>query len=240
MSNQPAFLYTNALGTNQYPATRESITTLSYDNEVDVSCSGIGIARADRNGTVTAYYSADGTSWTEFGAMNFAANKATMAQFDLVSAQHWRVVFDAATNVGVIKVGRVLQMDQRNYGGVDPAPFNQTDSSRPSTLERGQWLGRHAHGRRASATYTATHTSMQWVKENAMDLFEALRDGEGVFYAWRPETYPGDVIYGFLASEIKPTNAGTLDFLDFDIQLTGIYDTSTPVYTGPTIVVPGS
>jgi hypothetical protein len=81
---------------------------------------------------------------------------------------------------------------------------------------------------------------MQWVKENAMDLFEALRDGEGVFYAWRPETYPGDVIYGFLASEIKPTNAGTLDFLDFDIQLTGIYDTSTPVYTGPTIVVPGS
>jgi hypothetical protein len=240
MSNQPAFLYTNALGTNQYPATRQSITTLSYDNGAVVSCSGIGIARADRNGTVTAYYSEDGSSWVEFGAMNFAANRAAMAQFSPVLAQHWRVVFDAATNVGVVKVGRVLQMDQRNYGGVDPAPFNQTDSRRPATLERGQWLGRHAHGRRTTATYTATHTGMQWVKQHAMPLFEALRDGDGVFYAWRPETYPGDVIYGFLASEINPTNAGTLDFLDFTIELTGIYDTTTPVYTGPTIVVPGS
>lgn len=238
MSNAPLFLYTNALGTNEFPATRQTITTLSYDNTEAVTCSGIGVCRADRNGRVSAYYSSDGSAYTLAGQLNFAADKTAMTTFDEVSARYWRVVFDASTSVGVVKVGQVLAMQHNNYANVTPPQYAQTDSRRPGALNRGQWLGRQVHGRRTEAEYNATHVTRAWIDANALPLFRSLRDGAGVFYAWRPDTYPQDVIYGFLSSPINPTNQGTLTFVDFTIQLTGIYDTSEPVYTGPTVAPP--
>jgi hypothetical protein len=239
MTNNPVFIYRNALNTNQFPATRSTFTIVSHQNEEPLDCGGIGVCRADRSGTVTAQYSADGVNWTTATNLSFAKDRTAAVTFEPATALYWRAVFDAPTSVGVVKIGKALHMDQRNYADVSPPPFNQTDSRRPASLSRGQWLGRHTHGRRSSASYRSTHIGMQWVKENALDLFEALRDGDGVFYLWRPEKYPGDVIYGFLASDINPTNAGTLDFMDFTIELTGIYDNSKPVYTGPNVIIPG-
>lgn len=239
MSNQPVFLYTNALGTNEFPASLSTITTVSKDNVSPFVCSGIGIARAKRNGSVQAQYSSNGSDWTTAATLFFSADKAAMTTFTAVSARYWRAVFDAETQVGVIKIGAALEMDQRNYIGVQPVPYAQEDSRRPNNLSMGQWLGRQAHARRASATYTCGHTTMAWIKQNAGTLIEALRDGTGVFYAWRPETYPQDVIYGFLSSPINPTLAGTLSHMDMTIELSGIYDTAKPVYTGPTVIAPG-
>jgi hypothetical protein len=240
MSNRPEFLFGNALNTNQFPATQELFSVLSHENEGIFEAHGIGICRANRNGTVTAQYSADGSAWVTAGVLSFAANSSAMLEFGQYFGKFWRAVFDAPTLVGVIKIGKVLKMHQSNYADVTPAPYGQEDSRRPSTMSKGQWLGRHAHGRRASMTYTSTHTSLQWVKENGVELFEALRDGEGVFYRWRPEKYPQDVIYGFLASDIKPTNAGTRDHTEFSIELSGLYDSGRSVYTGPTVIPPGS
>lgn len=230
MSNQPAFLYTSVLSglTNELNAQRYTFPPLNPlilgDAGVATECDCVGISMPNESGTLSVYSSPDGSTWTLRASAGAYKMRNSLTFFDSVTARYWYVQAIGFTSVAVIKLGKALRMDQRNYGGVAPTAFNQSVNMTPQSLTMGQWLHRQAYGRTGGMSYQFDHITTNWIRTNAMTMIEALREGAGVFYAWRPEKYPQDVIYGHLSGEIRPTNSGTLSYMSGTIAIDGVYD----------------
>ena len=240
MSNAPAFLYNSVLSglTNELNAKRYIVPPLNPlifgDAGEGTECDAIGISMPDNNGTVQVASSPDGVNWTVVATVPAYKMRNSLTFFDAVSARYWYVVLSGFTSVAVIKVGKALRMDQRNYIGVAPTAFNQNVNMTPQSQTMGQWMHRQAYGRTGGMSYQFDHTTTTWIRTNAMTMIEALREGAGVFYAWRPEKYPQDVIYGHLSNPINLTNTGTLNYLSGTIAIDGVYDgnyDTLPTYT---------
>jgi hypothetical protein len=244
MSNQPAILYqsvlTDATTGNELTARAFTYDTLTQALDETESCSAIGIARPSRTGTVTVQSSTNGTSWTTRGIFSFARDRVMMGIFDSVSAAYWRVIFDSPTTLSVVKLGAVVRMPQRNYAGVAPPSLNQVIAQAPAAYDRGMYLGRQAYGRVSAVSVSQERVTMAQTRTDVMPLVEAMRRGAGAFVAWRPEKYPGDVVYGFLDGDIRPTNTGTRDYMSLSIAVTGVTDSAPAVYDKPTVTAPGA
>lgn len=235
--NAPAFLVNDIFDGNELTSKRQSVETIVSDLDGEIACSGVGIALPDRNGTVTVQSSSDGSSWITEAVVSFAAHRVILGLFEPAVYPHWRLVFDAPTELSVVKLGLVHRMPQDNYSGVNPPRLNQEDVQQPQSYVSGAFLGRQAFGRVGSATYTQEHAKMADTRLY-MDLVEQLREGRGAFYAWRPDKYPNDVIYGILSGEISPENTGVRDYMGLSISLTGVVNTTPPTYHKPTVTPP--
>jgi hypothetical protein len=236
MSNQPAFLYNSVIDDGNDLSAKLSTHTVMTGSAG--ACSAIGIARPSRDGTATVQKSSNNSTWETVDYFEFAANRCMLGFFESSSSDYWRVVFDDETTLAVVKLGLALRMTQRNYQGVAPAIYNQQSSLSPREMNRGQYLGRQSYARVAKAEYQTDKTTMVFLRSDVMPMIEALREGAGVFYAWRPDKYPQDVIYGNLSGGISPETAGTLNFMQFSIAIDGILDTSPSTYDKPVVVAP--
>lgn len=226
MSNAPAFLYSSVLSglTNELNAKRNAIGTINGDAGAATECDCVGVSMPNENGTLQVYSSPDNATFTLRATVSVYKMRNSMAFFDAVTARYWRVVASGFSTVAVIKLGKALRMNQNNYGGVAPTAFNQSVNMTPKSMTMGQWLGRQAYGRTGGMSYKFDHITNAWIRANAMTMIEALREGAGVFYGWRPEKYPQDVIYGHLSSAIQLSNSGTLSYLTGTIAIDGVYD----------------
>jgi hypothetical protein len=230
MSNQPAFLYSSVLTgwPNELNAKRYIFTPLNPiitgapDESTECDC--VGISMPNESGTLQVYSSDDGSAWTLRVTAPAYKMRNSMTFFDAVDAPFWYVQAVGFSSVAVIKLGRAVRMDQRNYQGVAPTAFNQSVNMTPQSMSMGQWLGRQAYGRTGGMSYQFDHTTATWIRTNAMTMIEALREGAGVFYAWRPDKYPQDVIYGHLSNPVNLTNTGTLSYMSGTIAIDGVHD----------------
>nr|BDD44166.1 hypothetical protein 33 [bacterium] len=226
--NAPTFLYEDILGLDPYPAKLKSGDEFETFSPVSVKCSAVGIARPLRDGTLYVERSSNGVHWSEVAALSFTANRCAVTRFTETESTYWRVRFDAVTSFGALKLGPMFEMYHLNYAGVTPPYFAQESDRFPKQANTGQWFGRRSYARKTAQVYRTDRTPADWFRANALGFVEALRNGEATFYTWRPDKYPGDVMYGFLSGDIKVTNTGTRNFVSFDISLTGIADTGRP------------
>lgn len=241
MSNAPAFLYSSVLTglPNEFNGVRFTFPLVPIvvgNPGTPTECDCVGVSMPNESGTLQVYSSPTGAdgSFTLRATVGVSKMRNTMEFFDAVTEQFWFVTAVGFTSVAVIKIGKAVRMDQLNYGGVAPTAFNQTVNMTPQSMSMGQWLGRQAYGRVGGMSYKFDHTTSAWIRENAMGLVAALREGAGVFYAWRPEKYPQDVIYGHLSSPINISNSGTLSYMTGEIAIDGVYDANyntLPTYT---------
>lgn len=226
MSNAPAFLYTSILTglTNELNAQRNAITTINADAGAATECDCVGVSMPNESGILKVYSSPDAYTWTLRADAGVYKNRNSMTFFDSATARYWYVQAIGFSSVAVIKLGKALRMNQNNYVGVAPTAYNQSVNMTPKSMTMGQWLGRQAYGRTGGMSYQFDHITTTWIRTNAMTMIESLREGAGVFYGWRPEKYPQDVIYGHLSSEIRLTNSGTLNYISGTIAIDGVYD----------------
>jgi hypothetical protein len=228
MSNAPAFLYSSVLTgwPNELSAKRRAFTSIDGDAGAPVPVDSVGICMPDASGTLQVYSSTDNASWTLRASAPAYSMRNSLTFFESVTAQYWRVTAVGFASAAVIKLGRAVRMAQDNYGNVQPPAFNQSVNMTPQEMVMGQWLGRQSYGRTARASYQFDHITASWVRANAMDLIAALRTGAGAFFAWRPDKYPQDVIYGHLSGAIELSNSGVRDFMTGTIAIDGVYDAS--------------
>lgn len=186
---------------------------------------------------ITLSYSTDGVTFADAVEAVVVRNRAGMLLFEPVTARYWRLdilgwassatlsldfvnreyrvgAFSEAqdTYLGVLYLGRALQMERGIYQGHTPGEFARNDQIRPSVSEGGQWLGRTVVRKGYQTEYSFSNLRADWVRSTLAPFLDAAVT-EPFFVAWRPETKAGEVLFGWTERPIVPTNSGPRDLM---------------------------
>lgn len=171
--------------------------------------------------TVTAQHSSDGVTWTDIDDYTLTQN-VFIIKFATVTARYFKFVLSGATVPFIISAyfGKALVMPLTIYGGHTPAALARQSVIRPATSEGGQWLGRTVIRQAYKTSVDFKHLHADWYRENFDPFVLAARD-RPFFFAWRPNDYPYEVVYGWTEKDIIPSNTGKKDFMSVGFDITG-------------------
>lgn len=120
--------------------------------------------------------------------------------------------------IGVIYVGRTLDMQRPFYGGHTPFKMSR-DTEHYSPLSRnGQFLGQLVRANGIEGSVRFQHLTAAWVRSTLDPFIKASRSAP-YFFAWRPATFPDEVVYGWNRNDIRPGNMGRRDFMEVSWQM---------------------
>lgn len=210
---------------------------------------------------ITLSYSTDGSTYTPTVEGVVVRNKAGMMLFEPVTARYWRLdILGWATSptlsldfvnrvyavgdyteaddtyLGVLYLGRALQMERGIYQGHTPGEFARNDEIRPSVSEGGQWLGRTVVRKGYDTSYSFSNLRADWVRSTLAPFLDAAVT-DPFFIAWRPETKADEVLLGWTQGPIVPTNSGPRDLMsvDFNVSAHGEQEPAADKFTADSV-----
>ena len=201
------------------PATITGVMSTAKDIDyVGIAAHTLG---TDATQLLIEYY--DGASWIELKDMIPANNSPIMILFGLVSAEQVRITLSGTvlSTIGVLYVGKVLDMQRGIYAGHTPITLNRVSVMRPNASERGQWLGRSLIRSGSSGSWSWSNLKAAWYRSYFDPFVEHART-KPFFIAWRPETYPDEIAYCWTSKDISPSNNGKKDFMDVSFSAEGL------------------
>ena len=143
---------------------------------------------------------------------------------DFVNQVYGTADYTDAKNMqaAVLFVGTSLQMQRSQFSGVTPQPFAKTTEIRPSQSEGGQWLGRSVVRKGFQSSHEWRHLESDWMRANFLPFIDHAVEGEGAFFlSWRPDGYADETVYGWVDSDINPSNMGILDYMQVNMTVKG-------------------
>jgi len=171
-------------------------------------------------------YSLDGETWDEFSAERIPSNDSALAFLNSeVTGRYMRLTITSATTIpviGVVMCGVALAMERAIYGGHTPVTLSRQTEMRPSQSEGGQWLGRSVVRKGYSTSYSWSNLTAAWYRAN-FDPFVKQARFQPFGIAWRPETFPDEVVYAWTNGDIAPSNTGTRNLMSVGMSIIG-YD----------------
>jgi len=132
-----------------------------------------------------------------------------------------RIVGQSTPVVGVIYIGKALEMARPLYGGHTPLALSRTTVIRPHVSERGQFLGRSIIRSGASGSWSWSNLTAAWVRRYLDPFIESART-DPFFILWRPASFPGEVGYCWTLGDLSATNSGPRDLMSFTLSAQGI------------------
>lgn len=138
--------------------------------------------------------------------------------------RYWRLQVTGSTlpSLGVIFIGAALAMERPIFGGHSPFDLSRTTVIRPTTSERGQFLGRSIVRSGFNAEYSWSHLTPSFYRDE-FDLFVADALEFPFFMAWRPLGFPESIGYVWMGQDIRPTNMGIgQGLMSVSISVTGL------------------
>jgi hypothetical protein len=183
----------------------------------------VGIAAHTLSGrAVTVQYSTDNSTWINVQTHNPTNNSPIMFLFAPITAQYWRIsVTGGIFSIGVIYVGKALEMQRACFAGLSPINFSRNSIVRPNRSEGGQWLGRSLVREGSSMSVSFRHLDYDWYKDNFDPFVEQAREYP-FFFAWRPDNYPETVGYVWTADDISPSTMGIRNLLEVGFDMQGL------------------
>ena len=156
--------------------------TLSIDASAGAAPtpSYIGIAAhtlGSSGSTISLEFSVDNISWSTVETVSPADNRAIMIIFAEVTAGYWRLVVTGSTipQIGVVYIGKVLEMQRAIYGGHTPLNLSRTTVKRPTKSDKGQWLGSSTVRLGLRTSYQWQHLTAAWYRENFDPFVKSAR-----------------------------------------------------------------
>lgn len=184
--------------------------------ECDTLCIG---AHNLAGGEVSLYHDSDGDdTWTFVQTIDIADNSEIMFIFEPITSAKWRVSIGEADQpaVGVIKIGKSLQMPRPIYGGHAPLHMSRSRQYRSNTSESGEILGRTVARTAIRGSFEWQHLSASWIRTNWRPFQTAADDA--FFIAWRPESF-GEVALCESDGPSIPSNMGILDLMAVSLSV---------------------
>ncbi|MET4315877.1 hypothetical protein [Bradyrhizobium sp. RT4b] len=121
----------------------------------------------------------------------------------------------------VLYVGKLLVVERKVYAGhmaiTDGIKVNVANGR----SETGNFLGRIVLGEWRETSIPLSLISPDWFRAYMRPFLDEGRDLP-FFFAWRPETYPREVGYGWLTEDPTPTPDTTSHLLAFDLKVGGV------------------
>ena len=145
------------------------------------------------------------------------ANTAGGAAFDV---RRYQVSVGGAAQVGIIRAGKALQMQQPFYGGHNVALWNRVTEGQQSFSETGQWLGRTQKRLAYANSYEWMHIKADWYRDN-FEPFAQTLPLKPFAIAGNPARKPHDVAWAWARGDVQPQNMGLRDFVTMGMQVTG-------------------
>lgn len=147
----------------------------------------------------------NGVTWVAIGSPVFVASgerKAVLYILDTVPANAVRATVDGDTDSGfayvaTLKAGMADIFPYCPPVGFAPSFLNPDETYTNTFSEGGQILGSQMIRSQASESFSFDIMTPAWVRSVWTTIRPLIRT-EGVFMAWRPESYPEELIYGMV------------------------------------------
>lgn len=173
---------------------------------------------------IVAETSPDGTTWTAVGPDRIPSDDSAIAfLFDEISVGYIRVRITSATGdvkIGVLMSGKALAMQRPIYGGHSPINLSRNTVVKPNLSVGGEWIGASVIRGNIETSYNWENLGAGWYRDNFDPFVKAARS-QPFGIAWRPSSYPKEVAYGWASGDIKPSNMGTRDYMQVNINVIG-------------------
>lgn len=171
-------------------------------------------------------HSFDGTLWNDSSELVITSNtSAIIIHFDQLYAPFHRLRIKnepmtsterARLKIAHIRMGRMLRLQRKIYVGVTPFTLDKRVEKIVSVSDSGKYLGTRVKSIHNLYTINQENNDPAWVRTNIvpfLDHAELIGSNSsygpaGTFFAaWRPESYPNEVLYCHPPSSItRPNN----------------------------------
>ena len=142
---------------------------------------------------------------------------------DQAISRHVRLTItgDDLPQIAVVYVGLVLKMQRAIYAGHGPINLSRRTVLQAAMSRGGQFLGQsfRAHGVEGQLAFQ--NLTAAWYREN-FDPFVKHARQLPYFVAWRPATFPREVVYGWTLDDIRPQNIGRRDLMSVAFPVQGV------------------
>jgi hypothetical protein len=201
----------------------EAVATLTlHDQKSVTTCCFQALNLGSTGGRVSVEFSVDeGQNWTVIEEFTLTDDGAVMVLFASRTGDAFRIkLIDAVEpELSVLRFGNALEMTQAIYGGHGPVLLQRNVEYRTNLSETNEILGRTKIRGSNGAAFEWTHIKADWVRSNWMTAQRAF-ESEPVFMAWRPETFPSEIVYGTMMSG-EASNMGQKDYMSLGASITG-------------------
>ncbi|OZI21717.1 hypothetical protein CAL18_12380 [Bordetella genomosp. 7] len=198
---------------------------VAYDAGEAVEVDYLGIASHNlgtAGATFALEYSVNGTDWTTVETVEAADDLTIMLLFEPITARYWRLsVTEAVASVGVVYIGRVLEMQRGLYGGHTPGNLARQTEIMPNKSDGGQFLGRSIIREGYATSYEWDNLTAGWYRQWFDPFVESARKYP-FFIAWYPLKYPSEVLYAWCNDDIRPRNQGVRDLMSVGFSVEAI------------------
>ena len=201
--------------------------TWTVDLGVGKSVDYVGVFGANIE-NIKVESSPDNSNWTTFASDTNPANDRPIMFLDTaVSARYWRITVDKLTSadpetkIAVIYIGQVLEVQRGLYGGHSPGPLSRDTTLNQNMSRGGQFLGQYIRKKGVVTDVSLQHLRAGWYRDNFDDFVKSARQYP-YFFAWRPQTWSTEVVFGWTDQNIAPSNMGIVDFMEVSFPIRGI------------------
>lgn len=164
----------------------------------------------------------DGSSWVVvLGHTAVADDGPIMVLFAPITATRWRLRFRNGTPpmLGVVRLGKALQMERPIYAGHGPVTLARETVLRSNFSETGEFLGRSKQRNMLATSFAWDRLSETWVRQNWPSLQRGI-ESEPFFIAWRPGDNQ-DVGFCQVNSVPKPSTMGVQNLMQVSMTVRG-------------------
>jgi hypothetical protein len=177
-----------------------------------------------RDLTVLLESSPDGVVWSTVAEF-ITSSRVALALFAPTTAQYWAVSFYGSGDlpfIADITLGAALRFQRRLYGGHVPDRFAAVTQFSVNRSRNGQRLGATIVREGLKNNVSIKNLTADWVRDSLAPALEHMRGGLPFYWAWRPQTFPLEVAFGWTMEDVRPSNNGTRNLLDVNFNYEGI------------------
>ena len=149
-------------------------------------------------------------------------NDAIMLLYDTTSVRYVRITIAEAREIGVVKIGTALIVERAIYGGHSPGMLSRETLKTPQMSESGEYLGTSIIRKGYVSSFTYENLRASWYRQS-FDPFVVHARSKPFFIAWRPATFPKEVLYAWTTEDISPSNMGVRNLMTVSFNARG-YD----------------
>ena len=180
---------------------------------------------ATQGTSIKAETSPDASAWEDLAVEHLPGNNAPiMFLDDARDAKHLRLTVQGLGNaprIASIYFGLTLDLPRPIYGGHSPLNLSRVTELRTAVSRGGQFLGRSIQSMGVAGSVALRHLLAGFYRSDFDPFVEAARL-HPFFYAWRPATFPNEVVYIWTTDDVAPMNSGQRDFMQVNLQVQGI------------------
>ncbi len=154
---------------------------------------------------------------------NVTTNDPAVFYFDSNTDDYIRVLIEAdnvesvsAPRIAHVKAGEATVLQRREFQNVASGYLSKTLRRTQNMSDNGQYLGQVVLSTKREMSLNQSNNTPQFVRDEIFP-FIAHTEGEAqisggssttFFYAWRPTSYPKDILYAWTMDKITPSHQG--------------------------------